>query len=273
MIVDPDFLDHWRTRMVVDALGGDELAPLYVIRLWAHCQNRKSDSFAMPPAGLKALCKYQGDADALESALIAADYIVREGDQLTVVGWSEKNASLIAAWENGNRGGRPKKPMGNPQVTHGLPMGNPAVTHGEPMENPTLTQAKPIREEKRREESSSLRSEDKGAGALSVADLVAEGVDLQDATDWLRARKDKGAKTLTLTAWESVKSEASKAGMTPAQAVSLSAKEQWRGFKASWLSDQGRGNTQARVQPKNAKHGGFEEKDYTAGVMEDGTIV
>lgn len=129
------------------------------------------------------------------------------------------------------------------------------------------------REEKRREESSSLRSEDKGAGALSVSDLVAEGVDLQDATDWLRARKDKGAKTLTPTAWDSVKSEAAKAGMTPAQAVSLSAKEQWRGFKASWLNEQGRGNTQARVPHKNAKHGGFEEKDYTAGVMEDGTIV
>lgn len=29
----------------------------------------------------------------------------------------------------------------------------------------------------------------------------------------------------------------------------------------------------ARVQHKNAKHGGFAEKDYTAGVMEDGTIV
>jgi hypothetical protein len=56
VIVDPDFLDHWRTRMLVDALGGDECAPMYVIRVWAHCQQRRGDSFAMPAAGLRGLC-------------------------------------------------------------------------------------------------------------------------------------------------------------------------------------------------------------------------
>ncbi len=144
MIVDPDFFDHWRTLMVADALG-DQLAPVYIMRLWAHCQNRKADTFEIPPAGIKALCKYAGDADALESALVAAEYITRDGTLVTVVGWAEKNASLLAAWENGGKGGRPKK-------THGLATGNPAVTHGQPIANPTLTQAKPIREEKIREE-------------------------------------------------------------------------------------------------------------------------
>jgi len=27
VILDPDFLDHWKTRMLVDLLGGDECAP------------------------------------------------------------------------------------------------------------------------------------------------------------------------------------------------------------------------------------------------------
>ena len=148
MIVDPDFFDHWRTRMVADMLQ-DQLAPIYIMRLWAHCQNRKGDVFDIPAAGLKALCQYPGTAQCLEDALIAADYIERDGLTVTVTGWAEKNASLIAAWENGGKGGRPKK---NPMATDGQPNENPAETHGKPTANPPKTQAKPIREEKRREE-------------------------------------------------------------------------------------------------------------------------
>ena len=65
MIVDPDFFDHWRTRMVADMLQ-DPLAPVYIMRLWAHCQNRKSDVFDIPAAGLKALCRFPGAAQELE---------------------------------------------------------------------------------------------------------------------------------------------------------------------------------------------------------------
>ena len=139
VIIDPDFFDHWRTRMVVDALGGDEMAPMYIMRLWAHCQNRKGDKFTIPSVGIKALCKFQGDASAFEKALIDAEFLTRDGDTVTVEGWAERNASLIAAWENGVRGGRPKKPMGNQNETHGKPDGNPTVTHGKPIANPDET--------------------------------------------------------------------------------------------------------------------------------------
>lgn len=86
MIIDPDFLDHWRTRMVVDALGGDEMAPTYIIRLWAHCQARKSDRHAMPPAGLKAQCRAPHDAATFEQALSEAGFVQREGEELVVLG-------------------------------------------------------------------------------------------------------------------------------------------------------------------------------------------
>jgi len=109
------------------------------------------------------------------------------------------------------------------------------------------------REEKKREEkkSPSLRSGD-SAVALSVADLVAEGVDPQHAADWLKARKDKGAKTLTPTAWEAVKTEARKAGITPAEAVKASAENQWQGFKASWLGQQARASPGLPVNRQEA---------------------
>lgn len=155
LIVDPDFFDHWRTGMVINALN-DAAAPVYIMRLWAHCQDRKAYEFAMPAAGLKAQCKCPADAQLFEESLIDAGFIRRDGDIVTVIGWAEKNAALIAAWGNGARGGRPKK---NPTETHGLPMGNPARTHGEPMANPQETDKR--REEKIREEnSSSLRSEE-----------------------------------------------------------------------------------------------------------------
>lgn len=133
MIIDPDFLDHWRTRMLVDLLGGDELAPVYLIRLWAHCQTRKGDRFAMPSAGLKALCKFAGDHVLLESSMVSAGFVERDGVEIYALKWAEKNSALLAAWDNGKRGGRPKK------ETQPKPTGNPMETHGKPNHNPNET--------------------------------------------------------------------------------------------------------------------------------------
>ena len=149
MIIDPDMPDHWKTRMLVDLLGGDEMAPLYLIRLWGHCQNRKKCGFdSLPPAGLKALCRFQGDADAFDAALAECGFISREGSSVTVCGWDEHNSSLVAAWENGKRGGRPRKPTGNQNQTQEKPSDNPNKTQHKPSKNPAETD----REEKRREE-------------------------------------------------------------------------------------------------------------------------
>ena len=127
MIVDPDFPDHWKTRMLVDALDGDEAAPVYLLRLWAHCQNRRTAAFEnLPQAALKALCRFPGHPNKLESSLAASGFVRREDQILIVVGWEEYNASLIANWSNGRKGGRPK-------ITHGLSTGNPSKTHGEPI--------------------------------------------------------------------------------------------------------------------------------------------
>lgn len=145
MIVDPDFVDHWKTRILVGLLE-DEAAPIYVLRLWAHCQNRKQDQFEnLTTAALKALCRYPGHPNKLESSLLSSGFIRREQETLIVCNWAEYNASLIAAWNNGKTGGRPKKnrfknPRDNPTV-------NPAVTHG-----PT------IREDKSRSEFLSLNA-------------------------------------------------------------------------------------------------------------------
>jgi hypothetical protein len=238
VIVDPDFLDHWRTGMVTDALG-DVMAPLYILRLWAHCQERKSDTFVMPTRGLKAQCKFPGDAETFERALIDAGFLKRNGDTLTVTGWAEKNASLFAAWENGLKGGRPRKQK---------PTGNPAVTHGEPMANPDET-------DKRREEknSSSLRSEESRVRSVSILDLQADGLSEQTAEEFLIHRQRKKAK-LTPRAWEGFKAEVLKAGWSNEQAVVKAMSRGWTGFEAEWVRSE-----QPRAQAPPAES--FRERD------------
>lgn len=137
MIVDPDFADHWKTRMLVGLLGGDEAAPVYVLRIWAHCQNRRQAEFeGITPEALKALCRFPGHSNKLDASLAASGFIRREGNVLYVCNWSEYNASLIAAWANGRNGGRRKKPEPDGKKPTGEPMGLPTGS----------------REEKRREE-------------------------------------------------------------------------------------------------------------------------
>lgn len=126
MIVDPDFCDHWKTRMLVGALDGDEAAPMYVLRLWAHCQNRRQWQFDnLSPEALKALCRFSGPANKLESSLSASGFVRRDAKILIVVGWDKYNSALIASWTNGRLGGRPKKPPDDDAETPGKPTGIP----------------------------------------------------------------------------------------------------------------------------------------------------
>jgi hypothetical protein len=73
-----------------------------------------------------------------------------------------------------------------------------------------------------------------GLTSLGVRDLVAEGVNEQHANDWLKVRKSKRL-TLTKSAWDHMKAEALKAGITPAEAVEMAAKKSWGGFEAEWV--------------------------------------
>lgn len=125
MIIQPDFLDHWKTQLLVDLLE-TELAPLYLIRLWAHCQNRKRARFeGMSSRALKAICRYPGDADGFLEALEQAEWVKLENSNLEVCGFEDLNSTLFASWENGRKGGRKprKNPRDNPPETHGLPIG------------------------------------------------------------------------------------------------------------------------------------------------------
>lgn len=244
--------------MVVAALA-DQLAPFYILRIWGHCQHRKKDRFeGMPTKGLAALCKFGGDAAALEAALIEARFIERDGADIVVLDWAEKNASLIAAWENGAKGGRPpkKEPNENPQVSKQKPSGNP-----------DQTETKPIEIESKN--SSSLRSEEssRAVRSVSILDLQADGLTQQTAEEWLVHRQRKRAR-LTPRAWEGIKAEAVKAGMSNEAAVCKAMSRGWTGFEAQWVLSERQSHG-----PPQGRHAGFAAKDYREGVAEDGSLV
>jgi len=149
MIVSPDFLDHWKTRMLTDLLN-DPCAPLYVIRLWAHCQNRKTHRLpAGNPAVTKAICRAPHDAEIFHGAMMTAGFIKELDGDTVAHEWDEVNAYLINSWENGKKGGRPKK-----------------KTQTKPTGYPKLTQSEPIREEK-------IRVEKSGVVGMKISDADA----------------------------------------------------------------------------------------------------
>ena len=140
MIVEPDFLDHWKTRLLTRLLN-DEKAPLYVLRLWAHCQQRKTDRFTgWNPDVLASVCRWDSDGATLWDAM-GKTFIRLEGEEVVVHGWADTNAALISAWTNGRMGGRPKAS----KPTQPKPADNPPV-------NPPKTDRQSDRVEKRRED-------------------------------------------------------------------------------------------------------------------------
>lgn len=137
MIVERDFPDHWKTQLLIRLLGNFEAAPVLILRLWAHCEARRTESFTeLSPDALAAICRYNGNAKKLDKALQEARFIIRKGKAVTVHGWEERNRGLLASIENGKKGGRPRK---NRQATDSEPTENPRVSDGKPTANPCRT--------------------------------------------------------------------------------------------------------------------------------------
>lgn len=166
-----------------------------------------------------------GGAERIYAELIAEGLVDGTSGRLTA--WDRRQPKRERPDDNSTERTRKHR---NATERHGTPeqQGNASDGSGTPRE-----------EESREEKNSSLRSEKtqrkRSASTppqlISVDDMAAEGVDPAHARDWLKAR---GKHPLTPTAWELLKDEADKAGITPARAVEICAAKSWRGFDSTW---------------------------------------
>ena len=129
----------------------------------------------------------------------------------------------------------PRLSNGGSRFDNGDP---PLPTAGQPPE--------PEPEPELKEKTKTTRKRAAPAVLVSVDEMVADGVDRQNALDWLTNRKAKKL-PLTPSSWSDAKAEAGKAGMTIAEAIQRSAAQGWGGFKAKWLTEDNGRNGQKPV--------------------------
>ena len=94
---------------------------------------------------------------------------------------------------------------------------------------------------------------------ITVADLVAQGVQRQHAEDWMLARKAKGSKHLTVTAWKGVIREATAAQITLDMAVAFSAENGYAGFRADWYKGGKKNQPEYRTSIPDTGRGSYGE--------------
>lgn len=191
MIVQPNFLDHWKTNALAAKIGRLE-ALTALLSLWSHCQNQRTWQFPHNELMLAGICRYTGNPRVLIDTLLELNLLEKTSENdIEVHQWAETNAKLLHNWKVGKKGGRPTKqpkdePLENPRV-------NPTQTQGEP-------KGEPIREDKIREENTPLIPQggtpsNFAAGVSSSETLALSAQD--DKSEAIPKKKKKGGGRLT----------------------------------------------------------------------------
>jgi hypothetical protein len=142
MIVHPDFFHHFKTRKLIE-LAGNDVAPLWVLKLWAYCQIKRTSRFEnLSDAILADICECKNSRVPVRQLLLDCGFIVQDGNTTIVHDWDNVNASLLASWRNGMRGGWP-----GAKRTHGKPTGSPRATDGQPTPSYLINKSTSTREE------------------------------------------------------------------------------------------------------------------------------
>ncbi|MCF7732107.1 MAG: hypothetical protein K9N23_10480 [Akkermansiaceae bacterium] len=139
MKLDPGFPNHWKTERLIADLGAEGVVA--VLRLWGNAQIRREFSgLKFTPRRLAMETKWFGDENQLFDVLTDPDspwLDPEEGGTWAIHGFAEHQHQVIKLWENGRKGGRPKKtstssspspspicePNGNQMVSPPAPMG------------------------------------------------------------------------------------------------------------------------------------------------------
>lgn len=106
------------------------------------------------------------------------------------------------------------------------------LTHVEQMLNIGITNDEPLKNSKEEE---SKEEEVKYIFNFRNA-LIDLGIEKQIVDDWLKVRKTKKA-TNTETAFDLIKKQIEKSGLTANECIKISVQNSWSGFKSEWIKD------------------------------------
>ena len=130
MKLDPGFASHWKTERLIARCGHSAVVGL--LRLWGDCQiQRRWSGLAITPTKLAAMMRYEGDHAALWEAMTDTDahwLDPEEGGTYAVHDFGHNQKQVIHMWENGRKGGRPRKeipptpPKETEDTIHTLPL-------------------------------------------------------------------------------------------------------------------------------------------------------
>lgn len=122
MILRPSFPDHLKLAIFKRTLQHAHAAE-FILRLWLHCEEdqRTGDWGKVDAVYVESVCCWDGPPGVLWDTLLMPYYDkpgfiqVDPDGNLTVTGWNEHNASLIASWANGRKS-KERKQRDNPAV-------------------------------------------------------------------------------------------------------------------------------------------------------------
>ena len=130
MKLDPGFASHWKTERLIARCGHSAVVGL--LRLWGDCQiQRRWSGLAINPTKLAAMMRYEGDHTGLWEAMTDVDapwLDPEEGGTYAVHDFGHHQKQVIHMWENGRKGGRPRKeipptpPKETEDTIHTLPL-------------------------------------------------------------------------------------------------------------------------------------------------------
>lgn len=296
---------HPKTKKLARRLGpAGPLGCIYLF-LWVASNRSDGDLAGMTDEDIELAVDWSGDEGAFVGAMVDVGFLEGEAGNRTVHDWAEHNpwaagagarseksswaalckqygraeaarrmpeyAQRINAAGQASAGGKPEsatsKPDAAPESASGTqvaetgsapsPIPPRLLTDTDTFPSPPPTAKAPAKARAAQVET------------VSLGDLVSEGVDQQHGKDWLAVRAKHKA-PLTLTAWDGLKDEAVKAGITPARAVQICAEKSWRGFDSTW--DWPGKPPAPRASAASSRHAGFQTKDYHAGANADGSF-
>jgi hypothetical protein len=99
MIVQSDFLTHWKVKALANRVGM-EAALTALLALWAHCERRRAWEFELTPLMLAGICDFKGDAGKLFTVMLELKLLEATDSErwYQVHEWGKVNAALAGKW-------------------------------------------------------------------------------------------------------------------------------------------------------------------------------